>query len=388
MFSDTPYPDRVNLMTYPVDPDTQSKAGQVKVGTEKPNSVTILYFSYYQYSIQTNYAPFCNLPYDCIVTHDGFPNRDHWTNFSAIMLFGKPAFGRMQNIVPGNNTSRDPNQIWVARGMEATIAGSDFIGARRLENWFNFTAALSPKATFRDSYVGVIRRKKREKLSKIEKEYDSYKKDKDFCWMVSNCGATSRRTDMASEIINHLPGNVHMWGRAFPGCMPKVNKTKIINHGFTTRKTVEYEVEMSKCKFYFAFENSICSDYITEKFGNPLALYAIPIVNGWRESYEQILPGSFIHIGDFENNSKLAEYLSHLLGNKDDFFAYHKWRLTHEVLKEERSEMYNLLHCRVCEKVYKTREANKNSLTQVSTISHIGKVFQTMQTCHNKPTNY
>ena len=63
------------------------------------------------------------------------------------MIFGRHAFGRMQNNVAGKN-SRDPKQIWVASGMEPTIAGIDFIGARRLVNWFNFTAALSPKATF------------------------------------------------------------------------------------------------------------------------------------------------------------------------------------------------------------------------------------------------
>ena len=367
-------------MTYPVDPDTQSEAGQVEVGPKKPDPVTVLYFSYSQGSTQANYAPFCNLPFDCIVTQDGFPNRDHWTNFSAIMIFGIHAFGRIQNNV-GGQSSRDPKQIWVARGKEPTIAGTDFIGTRQLVNWFNFTAALSPKATFRDSYVGVIKRMKREKMSNIEKEYDSFEKDKDFCWMVSNCGAPSRRFDMASEIINHLPGKVHMWGKAFPRCMPKVNKTKIINHGFTTRDTVEYLVELSKCKFYFAFENSICSDYITEKFGNPLAQYAIPIVNGWRESYEQILPGSFIHVADFKNYSRVAEYLSQLLGNKEEFFAYHKWRLTREVLKQERSQMYNLIHCRVCEKVYKTREANKKSITQTSIIPNIGEVFRSLQKC-------
>ncbi|XP_075265434.1 4-galactosyl-N-acetylglucosaminide 3-alpha-L-fucosyltransferase 9-like [Convolutriloba macropyga] len=306
------------------------------------------------------------------------------------MTFGGPGFNRATNMVRGGQTKRDPKQIWIARGMEASINPVDYNGNGDFQSWFNFSAALSPKATFRDSYIGVMeKRNPIEEMSQIEKEYDWFEKDKDVCWMVSNCHSYSGRFDMASEIINHLPGNVnvHMWGTAFTRCMPKVNKTKVIDHGFTTRKTVEYEVELSKCKFYFAFENSICSDYITEKFSNPLALYAIPVVNGWRESYEQILPGSFIHVADFENNSRVAEHLSHLLGNKDEFFAYHKWRLTHEVIKEDRAEMYNFLHCRVCEKVYETREANKYS-TQVSTISQIGKFFQTIQTCPSKSKNH
>ena len=385
MFRDVPYPDRARLFTFPIEPYTPLKVG----GNEKPDPVTLLYFSYHQSSISPiNYAPFCGTNFDCFVTQDGFAGKHHWANYSAIMTFGGPAYSRAEKLV-GGKTKRDPKQIWIARGMESSINGFDFTKNDAFQSWFNFTAALSPKATFRDSYFGVIEKKNPiEEMSQIEKKYDWFKKDKDFCWMVSACGNHNDRFGIGSQIINKLPVKTHMWGKSFRNCMPKVNKTQVIDHGFTTRKSVEYEIELSKCKFYFAFENSNCSDYITEKFGNALANYAIPIVNGWRESYEQILPGSFIHIADFENYSRVAEYLSDLLGNKEEFFAYHKWRLTHEVLKEERSEMYNLLHCRVCEKVYKTRETNKNTLTQVSTIPHIGKLFQTMQTCQKKPINY
>ena len=57
-------------------------------------------------------------------------------------------------------------------------------------------------------------------------------------------------------------------------------------------------------KFYLAFENSKCKDYISEKFfQNAVLSGAVPIVLGAeRKEYEKFLPrGSFIHVkGRFE----------------------------------------------------------------------------------------
>ena len=374
LFRDIPYAERPQLITYPVKPYTP-----LRTGKSKPEPVTVLYFSYYQYTNQINYTPLCDLDFDCIVTHDGFPEKNHWSNYSALMAFGKPAFLRLRRLVGNKANHRDPKQMWVARDMESSGNRLAFLGA---QNEFNITVGLSPLATVRDSYFAVFKKKKQiEDTSTIEKEYSRLEKDKDFCWMVSACGSSNNRLDVASEIINKLPGKINMWGAAFKRCMPKVNRSKVVDHGSTPGKTEQQQLELSKCKFYFALENSNCSDYITEKFGNALANYAIPIVNGWRESYEEALHGSFIHIADFENSSQLAEYLSRLLANREEFFAYHKWRLKYDFLKEETAEIYNLLHCRVCEKVYKTREANKNSMTEVSTIANLGGVFKSLQKC-------
>ena len=48
---------------------------------------------------------------------------------------------------------------------------------------------------------------------------------------------------------------------------------------------------IDECIFYLAYENSNCTEYVTEKFSNALISYAIPIVNGFKESYEKRLPG-------------------------------------------------------------------------------------------------
>ena len=244
------------------------------------------------------------------------------------------------------------------------------------------TSAVSQKSTFHESYFSIVEKSEPEvNESRIEQEYYALKKDRDFCWMVSSCATTNKRFDVAAEIINNLPGKIHLWGKAAKQCMKKVNKSKIIDYGYTTRKTNQSELALSSCKFYFAFENSNCSDYVTEKFSNPLANFAIPIVNGWRENYEQILPGSFIHVADFASGAELAKYLTRLLVDKEKLLSYQKWRLKFELVREERTEMFDLLHCRVCEKVSEIREANKYKMTQVYTIPDASEAYKSIQKC-------
>ena len=52
-------------------------------------------------------------------------------------------------------------------------------------------------------------------------------------------------------------------------------------------------------KFYIAFENSICRDYVTEKFYNTLLFNTVPIVYSGA-NFSAIAPkGSYINIHDF-----------------------------------------------------------------------------------------
>ena len=69
-----------------------------------------------------------------------------------------------------------------------------------------------------------------------------------------------------------------------------------------------------KYKFYLAFENSNCVDYITEKFWDSLKHKLLPIVMGARvEDYEAVAPpNSFLHVDSFSGPEELAEHLKYL----------------------------------------------------------------------------
>eukprot|EP00091_Calanus_sinicus_P007225 TRINITY_DN18169_c0_g1_i1.p1 TRINITY_DN18169_c0_g1~~TRINITY_DN18169_c0_g1_i1.p1 ORF type:complete len:160 (-),score=34.31 TRINITY_DN18169_c0_g1_i1:310-789(-) len=105
-------------------------------------------------------------------------------------------------------------------------------------------------------------------------------------------------------------------------------------------------------KFYLAFENSNCKDYITEKFYvNGLKHDILPIVMGARkEDYEKRSPHkSFIHVDDFAGPADLAEYLKKLDKDDDLYNSYFKWKGTGEMINTK-------FFCRMCALLHDPKE--------------------------------
>ena len=97
-------------------------------------------------------------------------------------------------------------------------------------------------------------------------------------------------------------------------------------------------------KFYLAFENSNCKDYITEKFYvNGLKNDILPVVMGARkEDYLRSAPQkSFIHVDDFDSPEDLAKYLEKLDRNDDLYNEYFQWKGTGEMINTK-------FFCRLC----------------------------------------
>jgi alpha-1,3-fucosyltransferase len=87
--------------------------------------------------------------------------------------------------------------------------------------------------------------------------------------------------------------------------------------------------------FYLAFENSICTDYITEKFYDTLKNDLEPVVLG-AGPYDQWIPKSgFIDVKDFSNVKQLTDYLLYLSQNSTAYNAYFKWK---KYIKFERAK--------------------------------------------------
>ena len=82
----------------------------------------------------------------------------------------------------------------------------------------------------------------------------------------------------------------------------------------------------SKYKFYLSFENSICKDYVTEKFFDPLQRNIIPIVLGGA-NYSQIAPPhSFIDALGPESTEHMAKLLKKIDENDALYASYFWWK--------------------------------------------------------------
>lgn len=162
-------------------------------------------------------------------------------------------------------------------------------------------------------------------------------KNKTVAIMGSNCGGRNGRWQYVKLL------QVHMQVDTYGGC----GTLKCPGH-FTKDCPL-----ISHYKFYLAFENSNCDEYLTEKvWWNAFEKGAVPVVMGSKkEVYKKLLPpGSFIYVEDFKTPKELAEHLLYIASNREAYNGYHEWRRKFKVLNEHgyfASEVFH--YCRICE---------------------------------------
>ena len=123
------------------------------------------------------------------------------------------------------------------------------------------------------------------------------------------------------------------------------------NETFNIAQSHLSEIELlSNYKFYLAFENSRCTEYVTEKLYKIINFETldnppVPIVMGPKKGwYEKNLPPmSFIHVDDFSSPEELAYYLDHLNSNNNSYLKFLNWRQNHERVCEPK------VNCKLCE---------------------------------------
>ena len=103
-------------------------------------------------------------------------------------------------------------------------------------------------------------------------------------------------------------------------------------------------------KFYLAFENYNCKDYVTEKYWrNALSRDIVPIVIAGSYNKDVMIPGSYINIHDFPNAKSLANYLKYLDSNDTAYNMYFQWKKTYTAFEGINSNWL----CDLCELLHK-----------------------------------
>ncbi|XP_068243431.1 4-galactosyl-N-acetylglucosaminide 3-alpha-L-fucosyltransferase FUT5-like [Palaemon carinicauda] len=155
--------------------------------------------------------------------------------------------------------------------------------------------------------------------------------------MGSNCGGGNKRWDYVKELKKYM--DLDVYGRCGTLKCP----------GHFTRDCDA----LNSYKFYLAFENANCREYITEKaWWNAIQKGAVPVVMGGKvEGYRKLLPPkSFIHIDEFQSPKHLAEYLLSLSKDSTKYMEYHAWRSRYRVVNEHGYLGAPVFHyCRICE---------------------------------------
>ncbi|KAF5291716.1 hypothetical protein FQR65_LT11409 [Abscondita terminalis] len=224
-------------------------------------------------------------------------------------------------------------QVWILYLLESPF---NSIGMQDLSGVFNWTATYR-----RDSDIVTPYEKWTYYDDQVKEKYQTIdytlKKTKKVAWLVSNCVTRNHRLQYVEELQNYI--SVDIYG----GCGPL--------------KCSNCFDLLKQYKFYLAFENSNCHDYITEKFFvNALSNDLIPIVMGPnKKDYLQVAPkNSFIHVNDFKNPKELADYLHFLDTHDAEYNSYFKWKGTGEFINTYFwCRLCALLHATIPEQSYK-----------------------------------
>ncbi|BFZ13734.1 hypothetical protein BsWGS_16773 [Bradybaena similaris] len=181
-------------------------------------------------------------------------------------------------------------------------------------------------------------------------------KTKNVVWFVSHCQTQSLREIFVKEMKKFI--DVDIYGKCGDlSCSKSAEKVCERNLSPTYR-------------FYLSYENSLCRDYITEKFFRNIQhrTHVIPVVRGGLDYKKYIPNGTFVNSANFNSAKDLALYLIQL-GNDHDRYA--------KMLKEKdklTTLNYKFDWCDICEKVH--TDNRTKVIPDIKEWSHKG-------TCHD-----
>lgn len=168
-------------------------------------------------------------------------------------------------------------------------------------------------------------------------------KTRNVAWMVSNCKASSGRDEYAKELAKYI--DVDIYGACGSLKCPSSKGSYCYHHIETNYR------------FYLSFENSICSDYYTEKIINILNYTVIPIVLGGA-NYSSILPNhSYIDALSFKSPRYLAMLLRNLAADEKRYSSYFEWKRQFTVKNHD----YRQLFCQICSKLKSVAQSSPSS---------------------------
>ncbi|KAH9258012.1 hypothetical protein BASA81_003575 [Batrachochytrium salamandrivorans] len=145
--------------------------------------------------------------------------------------------------------------------------------------------------------------------------------------IISLCSASSLRKIYLTHLTDYLgKKRVHQYGKCGNLKLPPPPVTNAIQ-------------VIAQYKFFLAFENSLLTNYISEKLLTVLTMPLIPVYRGGLPSLNITRKKSFIDVSDFASPKQLAIYLLRLDANPDEYAQYHEWRTDPEPFTDQYLEL-------------------------------------------------
>ncbi|XP_064479873.1 glycoprotein 3-alpha-L-fucosyltransferase A-like [Ornithodoros turicata] len=257
-------------------------------------------------------------PHRCIFTRD----RSR-ANESAAIVFHTQNFKADE--LPYR---RSEKQIWVLFGMESPVHTYRAILA--LNGRINWTLNYRRDSDIPFPYEYNFVRLSRKGNYSLERTLN---KTRMAAWFVSHCDSPSGRSMFVKELQKVI--DVDIYGSCGTRrCLPPGSGEC-------------YEVLSSKYYYYLSFENSLCRDYVTEKFYSVLGYDVVPVVMGYANYSAFSPPGSYIDALSFDSPQQLGVYMWRTVHDWGNYSSFFDWKREYKVYTDRLQAA-----CRLCEKIY------------------------------------
>ena len=275
----------------------------------------------------------CTLPEG--VTCEYFQNKSLYKSSDAVLFSA-----RFLNDTP-LPTFRPPGQFWIFKERESPVYMASKVNLESFARLFNASFTYSYRSDIVMPHGKCIRKDSSNSDTEYVVSDIASRKTELAAWFVSRCKSQSRREDYAEELRRYIP--VHVYGECG-------------QYNCSKDDDLECDQLLAKnYKFYLAFENSLCEDYMTEKFWKCFELDIIPVVYGLA-AYGRYAPKhSFIDIRDFASPKLLAQYLLLLDKNNTLYNEYFAWKSTHKC-----GRLFSYPQCQICRLLHETTHAKES----------------------------
>ena len=231
---------------------------------------------------------------------------------------------------------------------------------------FNFTAYYNQRADAVFAYGECI------ETTELPNEANYARNRSHFAfWMVSNCNPVNKRWKYVQVLQKHI--QIDVYGKCGTHELPNCNLPR---YSDTFHKCKEYDQQViSQYKFYLAFENSFCEDYITEKafIATRGTFHPLPVMMGGGDYDKYFPPNSYLDVRNFSSPEALVKWMQYLDQNDQAYNSYFQWKHRYYCVWPD-------YFCSLCKSIYGLR--NKRNV-----VNNLEEVFTNKQ-CVSPATYY
>ena len=254
------------------------------------NGTKILFYnmeSWFPITVVNDYISECTFDTCSLTT-----NRDTINTADAILYVIPHEYLNLKH-PPIQRRYRNPDQPWIFMVFESPFnTYADELSTPEWRDMFNWSMSYRLDSDIHLPYGCIA---PNPYTSSKNYTHVVAKKKKMAAWIVSNCNDDSRRMEFVRG-LQREGVDVDIYGKC------------------GTEK-FEDEYVLNQYKFYLALENSLCTDYVTEKFFQRYNHDLVLIALGGTD-YTKFFPtGTFVDASAFNNISALAKYILQLDGN-------------------------------------------------------------------------